>query len=41
MSNTAIALIGAGVAIGGALFTIFVVVKPKMKGRDGDDSPGG
>ncbi len=38
MSNTTIALIGAGVAIGAALFTIFVVVKPKMKGRDGDES---
>jgi hypothetical protein len=34
MSNTTIALIGAGVAIGAALFTIFVVVKPKMKSRD-------
>ena len=36
MSNTAIALIGSSVAIGGALFTIFFVVKPKVKGRDGD-----
>lgn len=41
MSNTTIALIGAGVAIGGALFTIFVAVRAGKKGRDGDDSSGG
>ncbi len=38
MSNTTIALIGAGVAIGGALFTIFVVVRPGVKKKGDRDS---
>lgn len=37
MSNTAIALLGASVAIGAALFTIFVVVKPSMKKKGDND----
>lgn len=38
MSNTAIALMGAGVAIGAALFTIFFVVKPGVKKKGDGDS---
>ena len=34
MSNTTIALIGAGIAIGAALFTIFFIVKPGVKKKD-------
>lgn len=37
MSNTTIALIGAGVAIGGALFTIFIVIRPSVKKKNDSD----
>jgi len=38
MSSTAIALIGAGVAIGGALFTIFIVIRPCVRKKNGSDT---